>query len=39
MGGGGGVNCQSSQLAVNRKTKFRNTHWPEKIRTFVEDKP
>ena len=24
------VNCKSFQLAFKGKTKFRNTHWPEK---------
>ena len=42
-GGGGGesfVNCRCCQkIAVNRRTKFRNTHWSDKIPTIVEDKP
>ena len=26
------------KLAVNRRTKFRNTHWRDKSLTIVEDK-
>ena len=29
-GGGEMINCQSSHVAVNRRTKFSNTHWLEK---------
>ena len=37
-GRGTSVNCQSSQNSCyNRRTKFRNTHWPEKRLTTVED--
>ena len=27
------------KLAVNRRTKFRNTHWSDKSLTIVHDKP
>ena len=39
FGGGGGVPMLSKKLAVNRRTKFRNTHWSDKSLTNVEDKP
>ena len=41
-GGGGGsfVNGRCCQkIAVNQRTKFRNTHWSDKSLTIVEDKP
>ena len=38
-GGGGGQIAKVLELAVNRRTKFRNTHWLEKSLTTVDDKP
>ena len=43
-GGGGRVICKlpklsNFKLAVNCRTKLRNTHWPDKSLTIVEDKP
>ena len=43
-GGGGRVICKlpklsNFKLAVNCRTNFRNTHWPDKSLTIVEDKP
>ena len=42
--GGGRVICKlpklsNFKLAVNCRTKLRNTHWPDKSLTIVEDKP
>ena len=40
LGGGGGEGDKIIlKLAVNSRTKFRNTHWLEKSITTVEDKP
>ena len=45
LGGGGEgsfVNLpklSNFKLAVNCRTKLRNTHWPDKSLTIVEDKP
>ena len=39
---GGGVICKLpkfSNLAANRRPKFRNTHWPGKSLTIMEEKP
>ena len=41
FGGGGGEGgiAKLLKLAVNRRTKFRNTHWLEKSLATVDDKP
>ena len=42
LGGGGGGHLLIAdvvkKLAVNRRTKFRNTHWSDKGLTIAEDK-
>ena len=35
----GGYIAKVLKLAVNRRTKFKNTHWLEKSLTAVDNKP
>ena len=37
--GGGGLFVEVLKLAVNRRTKFRNTHWLDNNLRTVDDKP